>query len=166
MNEIVSTKEDNNLDGYKLVYPNKKGLKVALYNRNNENLFTKPSESSYLRFFESLFNSTAIFIEKYEYDSILKNLSNYRIFELVFSSLNNELLKEKYIVRNIKVLNKKYQTVNVDYPKKIKEIYFNTEDDTVAIVLDSKLCSKHEKRQTAKLKIQETFSNNVKDLLN
>ena len=34
MNEIVSVKNKNNLDGYKLVYPNNKGLIVRLYKEN------------------------------------------------------------------------------------------------------------------------------------
>ena len=63
MNEIVSMKDENSLDGYKLVYPNNKGLIVRLY-KDNQRLLTRCDESCYLRFFESLRNVKALFIEK------------------------------------------------------------------------------------------------------
>ena len=44
MNEIVSTKNKNNLDGYKLVYPNDKNLIVKLY-KENQRLLTRCDES-------------------------------------------------------------------------------------------------------------------------
>ena len=43
MNEIVSTKNKNNLDGYKLVYPNDKNLIVKLY-KENQRLLTRCDE--------------------------------------------------------------------------------------------------------------------------
>ena len=48
-------KDENSLDGYKLVYPNNKGLIVRLY-KENDRLLTRCDESCYLRFFESLRN--------------------------------------------------------------------------------------------------------------
>lgn len=63
MNEIVSVKDENKLDGYKLVYPNNKDLTVRLY-KDNQRLLTRCDESCYLRFFESLCNLKALFIEK------------------------------------------------------------------------------------------------------
>lgn len=49
MNEIVSVKNKNNLDGYKLVYPNDKNLIVRLY-KDNQRLLTRCDESCYLSF--------------------------------------------------------------------------------------------------------------------
>lgn len=70
MNEIVSVKDENNLEGYKLVYPNNKGLAVRLY-ESNTSLLTHSSDSCFLKFFEILFNLNDLFIEKSAYQKIL-----------------------------------------------------------------------------------------------
>lgn len=49
MNEIVSVKDENNLEDYKLVYPNNKGLAVRLY-ESNTSLLTHSSDSCFLKF--------------------------------------------------------------------------------------------------------------------
>ena len=162
MNEIVSVKDENNLEGYKLVYPNNKGLAVRLY-ESNTSLLTHSSDSCFLKFFEILFNLNDLFIEKSAYQKIL----SYRPwFRLVFTSFKNDSFKDEYNIKNMKILNEQHQQIEIKYPKKIKEIYFDTEKNTVAIVIDSKFCSKHEKRQITKLKEKENLSNSVKDLLN
>ena len=164
MNEIVSVKDENNLDeNYKLVYPNNKGLAVRLY-ESNTSLLTHSSDSCFLRFFEILLNINDLFIEKTNYQKIV---SEYRPwFRLVFTSFKNDSFKDEYNIKNVKVLNEQHKSIEIKYPKKIKEIYFSTENNTVAIVIDSNFCSKHEKKQTAELKEKENLSNSVKDLLN
>ena len=163
MNEIVSVKEENNLDDYKLVYPNNKGLTVRLY-ESNTSLFTHSYDSCFLKFFEVLFNLNNLFIEKTNYQKIMSEYKPW--FRLVFTSLKNDSFKDEYNIKSVKILNEQHQSIEIEYPKKIKKIYFNTENNTVAIVIDSKFCSKHERKQTAKLKEKENLSNSVKDLLN
>ena len=163
MNEIVSVKDENKLDGYKLVYPNNKDLKVRLYEKNTP-LLTHSTDSCFLRFFEVLFNLNNLFIEKTDYQTIMSEYKPW--FRLVFTSFKNDSFEDEYKIKSVKVLNEQHQQIEIEYTKKIKEIYFSTEKNTVAIVIDSKFCSKHEKKQTAKLKEKENLSNSVKDLLN
>ena len=89
MNEIVSVKNKNNLDGYKLVYPNNKGLIVRLY-KENQRLLTRCDESCYLRFFESLRNVKALFIEKSNYQNTLSKSFYKPNFRLIFNSFKDD----------------------------------------------------------------------------
>ena len=165
MNEIVSTKNKNNLDGYKLVYPNNKGLIVRLY-KDGQRLLTRCDESCYLRFFESLCNLKSLFIEKDNYQNTLSKNSYKPNFRLIFNSFKDDSFKEEYEISKVKFVNEQKEQIEIAYPKRIKKIYVNIAEKTVTIMIDDKFSSKHEKEQTAKLKEKENLSNSVKDLLN
>lgn len=160
MNEIVSMKDENSLDGYKLVYPNNKGLIVRLY-KDNQRLLTRCDESCYLRFFESL-----RIIEKSNYRETLSKSFYKPNFRLIFNSFKDDSFKKEYNISNVKFINEQQEKIEIAYPKKIKNIYVNIAEEFVVIMIDDNFCSKHEKKQTAKLKEKENLSNSVKDLLN
>lgn len=165
MNEIVSMKDKNNLDGYKLVYPNDKNLTVRLY-KGDHRLFTRCDESCYLRFFESLCNLKALFIEKDDYQATLSKNSYKPNFRLIFRSFKDDSFKEEYKISKVNFVNEQQEQSEIAYPKRIKKIYVNIAEETVTIMIDNNFCSKHEKKQTAKLKEKENLSNSVRDLLN
>jgi hypothetical protein len=165
MNEIVSVKNKNNLDGYKLVYPNNKGLIVRLY-KENQRLLTRCDESCYLRFFESLCSLKALFIEKSNYQETLSKSFYKPNFRLIFNSFKDDSFKKEYNISKVKFINEQQEKIEIAYPKRIKKIYVNIEEETVVIMIDDNFCSKHEKKQTAKMKAKEEFTSNIKDLLN
>ena len=165
MNEIVSVKDENKLDGYKLVYPNNKGLIVRLY-KDNDRVLTRCDESCYLRFFESLRNVKALFIEKTNYQETLSKSFSKTNFRLLFNSFKDDSFKEEYEISKVKFVNEKQEKIEIAYPKKIKKIYVNIEEKSVIIMIDDNFCSKYEKKQTAKMKAKEEFTSNIKDLLN
>lgn len=165
MNEIVSMKDENSLDGYKLVYPNNKGLIVRLY-KDNQRLLTRCDESCYLRFFESLRNVKALFIEKSNYRETLSKSFSKPNFRLIFNSFKDDSFKKEYNISKVKFVNEKQEKIEIAYPKKIKNIYVNIAGESVVIMIDDNFCSKHEKKQTAKMKEKEEFTSNIKDLLN
>lgn len=66
----------------------------------------------------------------------------------------------------MKFINEQQEKIEIAYPKKIKNIYVNIEEETVVIMIDDNFFSKHEKKQTAKMKAKEEFTSNIKDLLN
>lgn len=165
MNEIVSTKNKNNLDGYKLVYPNDKNLIVRLY-KESQRLLTRCDESCYLRFFESLCNLKALFIEKDNYQAALSKNSYKPNFRLIFNSFKDDSFKKEYNISKVKFVNEQQEKIEIAYPKKIKKIYVNIAEEVVVIMIDDNFCSKHEKKQTAKMKAKEEFTSNIKDLLN
>ena len=158
-------KDENSLDGYKLVYPNNKGLIVRLY-KENDRLLTRCDESCYLRFFESLCNVKALFIEKSNYQATLAKTSYKPNFRLIFNSFKDDSFKKEYNISKVKFVNEKQEKIEIAYPKKIKKIYVNIEEKAVIIMIDDNFCSKYEKKQTAKMKEKEEFTSNIKDLLN
>ena len=165
MNEIVSMKDENSLDGYKLVYPNNKGLIVRLY-KDNQRLLTRCDESCYLRFFESLRNVKALFIEKSNYRETLSKSFSKPNFRLIFNSFKDDSFKKEYNISKVKFVNEQQEKIEIAYPKKIKKIYVNIAEEAVVIMIDDNFCSKNEKKQTAKMKAKEEFTSNIKDLLN
>ena len=165
MNEIVSVKDENKLDGYKLVYPNNKDLTVRLY-KDNQRLLTRCDESCYLRFFESLCNLKALFIEKSNYQETLSKSFYKPNFRLIFNSFKDDSFKKEYNISHVKFINEQQEKIEIAYPKKIKNIYVNIAEETVVIMIDDNFCSKHEKKQTAKMKAKEEFTSDIKDLLN
>lgn len=87
-------------------------------------------------------------------------------FRLIFNSFKDDSFKKEYNISKVKFVNEKQEKIEIAYPKKIKNIYVNIAGESVVIMIDDNFCSKHEKKQTAKMKAKEEFTSNIKDLLN
>lgn len=66
MNEIFSVNNKNELEDYKLIYPNDKKLKVNLSDGLTSASLKFGNETVKLNFFERLFNFNKLFISKYD----------------------------------------------------------------------------------------------------
>lgn len=164
MNEIVSVKDENKLDGYKLVYPNNKDLTVRLY-KDNQRLLTRCDESCYLRFFESLCNLKALFIEKSNYQETLSKSFYKPNFRLIFNSFKDDSFKKEYNISHVKFINEQQEKIEIAYPKKIKNIYVNIAEETVVIIIDEKFKTKKEKAWIKKDKKKGNFTKNLETLI-
>lgn len=87
-------------------------------------------------------------------------------FRLIFNSFKDDSFKKEYNISKVKFVNEQQEKIEIAYPKKIKKIYVNIAEEAVVIMIDDNFCSKHEKKQTAKMKAKEEFTSNIKDLLN
>ena len=108
----------------------------------------------------------ALFIEKSNYRETLSKSFYKPNFRLIFNSFKDDLFKKEYNISNVKFVNEQQEKIEIAYPKKIKKIYVNIAEEAVVIMIDDNFCSKHEKKQTVKMKAKEEFTSNIKDLLN
>lgn len=176
MNEIFSVNNKNELEDYKLIYPNDKKLKVNLSDGLTSASIKFGNETVKLNFFERLFNFNKLFISKYDYQAfIVAPKYQTRNLSLQFLSNEGELLRI-FGVSHIKIVNSQYEEVPISYIKQIKEIYFSDELRAVIIVIDENFCSMGEREDLrdemraknellAKESRQKTLLKEVNDLL-
>lgn len=150
MNGIVSVNNKNELEDYKLIYPNNKKLKVNISDGlTTAKLRLGTTIVNNLIFFERLFNFNNLFITKYDYRNFIdsRNISNRRL-SLQFLS-NEDKLVQIFYMNHIKIVNSQFQKIEVTHIRKIKEIYFNDEIKSVIIIIDEKFCSNQERKTLA-----------------
>ena len=178
MNGIVSVNNKNELEDYKLIYPNNKKLKVNISDGlTTAKLRLGTTIVNDLNFFEKLFNFNNLFITKYDYRNFIdsRNISNRRL-SLQFLS-NEDKLVQIFYMNHIKIVNSQFQKIEVAHISKIKEIYFNDEMKSVIIIIDEKFCSSQERKTLATKRKEEnkmrneeakkkTLLKEVNDLLN
>lgn len=177
MNEIVSVNNKNELEDYKLIYPNDKKLRVNLSDGLTSASLKFGSETDKLNFFERVLNFNNLFISKYDYQAFMKVPEFHtRVLSLRFLSNEGELVRI-FRLSHIKIVNSQYEEVLISHIKQIKEIYFSDELDSVIIVIDENFCSMRERKDLrdemkAKNEIlnkearQKTLLKEVNDLLN
>ena len=177
MNEIFSVNNKNELEDYKLIYPNDKKLKVNLSDGLTSASLKFGNETVKLNFFERLFNFNKLFISKYDYQAFIA-APKYQTRDLSLQFLSNEgELLRIFGVSHIKIINSQYEEVPISHIKQIKEIYFSDELRAVIIVIDENFCSMRERKDLrdemktknellAKENRQETLLKEVNDLLN
>lgn len=176
MNEIFSVNNKNELDDYKLIYPNDKKLRVNLSDGLTSASLKFGNETVKLNFFERLFNFNKLFISKYDYQAF-RAAPEYqtRVLSLRFLSNEGELVRI-FGISHIKTVNSKYEEVTISHIKLIKEIYFSDKLRAVIIVIDENFCSMRERKDLrdekktknellAKETRQETLLKEVNDLL-
>ena len=178
MNEIVTVNNKNELEDYKLIYPNNKKLKVNISDGlTTAKLRLGTTIVNNLNFFERLFNFNNLFITKYDYRNFIdsRNISNRRL-SLRFLS-NEDKLVQNFYINHIKIVNSQFQKIEVTHINKIKEIYFNSDTGAIIIVVDEKFCSSEERKiletrreEENKMREEEakkkTLLKEVNDLLN
>lgn len=177
MNEIVSVNNKNELEDYKLIYPNDKKLRVNLSDGLTSASLKFGSETDKLNFFERVLNFNNLFISKYDYQAFMKVLEFHtRALSLRFLSNEGELVRI-FRLSHIKIVNSQYEEVPISHIKQIKEIYVSDKLDSVIIVIDKNFCSMRERKDLrdemkAKNEIlnkearQKTLLKEVNDLLN
>ena len=177
MNEIVSVNNKNELEDYKLIYPNDKKLRVNLSDGLTSASLKFGSETDKLNFFERVLNFNNLFISKYDYQAFMKAPEFHtRALSLRFLSNEGELVRI-FRLSHIKIVNSQYEEVPISHIKQIKEIYFSDELDSVIIVIDENFFSMRERKDLrdemkAKNEIlnkearQKTLLKEVNDLLN
>lgn len=179
MNGIVSVNNKNELENYKLIYPNDKKLKVNISDGlTTARLRLGTTIISSLNFFERLFNCNNLFITKYDYRNFIDAQSSISSRKLSLQFLSNEdKLVQIFYINHIKIVNSQFQEIEVAYISKIKEIYFNDEMKSVIIIIDEKFCSSKERKTLAAKREEEnkkrdeeakkkTLLKEVNDLLN
>lgn len=178
MNEIVSVNNKNELEDYKLIYPNNKKLKVNISDGlTTAKLRLGTTIVNNLNFFERLLNFNNLFITKYDYRNFIdyRNFSNRRL-SLQFLS-NEDKLVQIFYMNHIKIVNSQFQETEVAHISKIKEIYFNDKIKSVVIIIDEKFCSSQERKTLTTKRKEEnekraeeaekkTLLKEVNDLLN
>lgn len=176
MNEIFSVNNKNELEDYKLIYPNDKKLRVNLSDGLTSASLKFGNETVKLNFFERLFNFNKLFISKYDYHAF-RTAPEYqtRVLSLRFLSNEGELVRI-FGASHIKTVNSKYEEVTISHIKQIKEIYFSDKLRAVIIVIDENFCSMRERKDLrdemrtknelfAKESRQKTLLKEVNDLL-
>ena len=162
MNEIFSVNNKNELEDYKLIYPNDKKLKVNLSDGLTSASLKFGNETIKLNFFDY-----QAFIAAPKYQT--------RDLSLQFLSNEGELLRI-FGVSHIKIVNSQYEEVPISHIKQIKEIYFSDELRAVIIVIDENFCSMRKREDLidemraknellAKESRQKTLLKEVNDLL-
>ena len=183
MNEIVSLAKENELQDYKLIYPNNKNLKVNFSDGYTSTKLKTSSEAlGELKVFEALLNLNKLFITEFAYRNFMESAKNSnnvfstRELKLKFLSINDEPLKY-FNVQHFKIVNQKLEELEILYIKPIKEIYFNEESGSIIVVVDEAFCSmrekkdlkaknKREKEKRAKEARENRLLKEVNDLLN
>lgn len=171
MNEIVSLAKENELQDYKLIYPNDKNLKVIFTDNYTVVRLITGSDSNELNFLEKLFNSNKLFITGDIYQSFTLSLElDSRHLNLEFHSKDNKLIKY-FSLKEMKLTNSKFEEVKISHAKRIKEIYFN--ENLASVVIVSSAYERQELKAIAKrrneLEVEKAEKENllkdVKDLL-
>lgn len=150
MNEIVSLAKENELQDYKLIYPNNKNLKVNFTDNYTVVRLITGSDSNELNFLEKLFNSNKsnkLFITGDIYQSFTLSLElDTSHLNLEFHSKDNKLIKY-FSLKEMKLTNSKFEEVKISHAKRIKEIYFNENLGAIVIVIDENFCSAYERQE-------------------
>lgn len=148
MNHIVEEEKKDELttyieDGYKVIYPNN-NLSIKLIRKYRDDSWDSVRTASHIK---SSFNCWGISL----YDRLVKNKNS--LF-LSPGDFNSGALKL--------VIKRARAEATID----LRAVRIYIEEETVVIMIDDNFCSKHEKKQTAKMKAKEEFTSNIKDLLN
>lgn len=183
MNEIVSLAKENELQDYKLIYPNNKNLKVNFSDGYTSTKLKTSSEAlGELKVFEALLNFNKLFITESAYRNFMESAKNSdnvfstRTLNLKFLSINDEPLKY-FNIQHFKTVNQKLEEFEIRYIKPIKEIYFNEESSSIIVIANEDFCSmrekkdlkvknKREKEKHAKEARENRLLKEVNDLLN
>ena len=178
MNEIVSMKNKNFLDGYKLVYPtNNKDLKVNILDDNGDRQLHFGINNLNLSIFENFLYFNELFISKYSQLTLENNISHSNSFpSLVFTSSNNKPVKILDI-KSFKITDSHGNIIEFTHIELIKEIYFNSSTNAIVIIIDEKFCSDKEKKYFREQKVkndeiakrkqkEKALLKSVEDLLN
>lgn len=178
MNEIVSIKNKNLLDGYKLVYPtNNKDLKVNILDDNDERQLHIGISNLNLNMLEEVLYFNKLFISKYSKLILENHIKTFSYgVTLVFTSKEGKEIKG-FPIKSLKITDSHGVEVNFTHLELIKEIYFNSDTGAVIIVIDEKFCSAEEKKYLKEQKAknhekarkeqkEKELLNSVEDLLN
>lgn len=171
MNEIVSIKNKKFLDGYKLVYPtNNKDLKVNILDDNDERQLHIGISNLNLNMLEEVLYFNKLFISKYSKLILENHIESFSSgVTLVFTSKEGKEIKG-FAIKALKITDSHGEEVDFTHLELIKEIYFNTDTESVIIVTDEKFCSAEEKKylkeQKAKNHEKSRKEQKEKELLN
>lgn len=178
MNEIVSIKNKNLLDGYKLVYPtNNKDLKVNILDDNSERQLHIGISNLDLSMLEELLYSNKLFISKYSKLLLEHHIESFSYgVTLVFTSKDGKEIKG-FPIKSLKITDSHGVEVDFTHLELIKEIYFNADTGAIIIVVDEKFCSAKEKKYLKEQKVknhekarkeqkEKALLNSIEDLLN
>lgn len=147
MNEIVSLAKENELQNYKLIYPNDKNLKVNFTDNYTVARLIIGADNSELNLLEKLLNANKLFITEDVYQTFRQALKlDVRHLNLEFFSENNKLIK-CFSLKEMKLTNSKFEEIKISHAKRIKEIYFNENLGAIVIVIDENFCSAYEKKE-------------------
>lgn len=176
MNEIVSIKNKNFLDGYKLVYPNNKDLKVNILDDNGDRQLHFGKNNLNLSIFENLLYFNKLFISKYNQLNLENNINSSSSPTLLFTSKNDKVVKILDI-KSLKITDSHGNVIEFTHIELIQEIYFNSNTKAIIIVVDEKFCSDEEKKYFREQKVkndkkikrkqrEKDLLKSVEDLLN
>lgn len=177
MNEIVSIKNKNFLDGYKLVYPNNKDLKVNILDDNGDRQLHFGKNNLNLSIFENLLYFNKLFISKYNQLNLENNInSSSSTPSLLFTSKNDKVVKILDI-KSLKITDSHGNVIEFTHIELVQEIYFNSSTKAIIIVVDEKFCSDEEKKYFREQKVkndrkekreqkEKELLKSVEDLLN
>lgn len=117
MNEIVSLAKENELQDYKLIYPNDKNLKVIFTDNYTVVRLITGSDSNELNFLEKLFNSNKLFItgDIYQSFTLSLELDSYSRIEIKHATSNrllNSLTFTRYSLGELLKLVNIYRSEN------------------------------------------------------
>ena len=147
MNEIVPLAKENELQNYKLIYPNDKNLKVNFTDNYTVARLITGGDSNELNLLEKWFNLNKLFITEDVYQTFRQALKlDIRHLNLEFFSGDNKPIKY-FSLKDMKVTNSKFEVVKISHVKRIKEIYFNENLGSIVIVIDESFCSAYEKQE-------------------
>lgn len=177
MNEIVSTKEDNNLDGYKLVYPNNKDLKVNILDDNGDRQLHFGKNNLNLSIFENLLYFNKLFISKYNQLNLENNINSFSSTPSLLLTSKNDKVVKILDIKSLKITDSHGNVIEFTHIELIKEIYFNSSTKSIIIVVDEKFCSDEEKKYFREQKVkndrkekreqkEKELLKSVEDLLN
>lgn len=177
MNEIVSTKEDNNLDGYKLVYPNNKDLKVNISDDNGDRQLHFGKNNLNLSIFENLLYFNKLFISKYNQLNLENNINSFSSTPSLLLTSKNDKVVKILDIKSLKITDSHGNVIEFTHIELIKEIYFNSSTKSIIIVVDEKFCSDEEKKYFREQKVkndrkekreqkEKELLKSVEDLLN
>ena len=178
MNEIVSIKNKNLLDGYKLVYPtNNKDLKVNILDDNSERQLHIGISNLDLSMLEEVLYFNKLFISKYSKLLLEHHIESFSYgVTLVFTSKDGKEIKA-FPIKSLKITDSHGVEVDFTHLELIKEIYFNSGTGAIIIVVDEKFCSSKEKKYIKEQKVknhekarkeqkEKALLNSIEDLLN
>ena len=170
MNEIVSVKDENKLDGYKLVYPNHEKMNVRVFAKRIEvriftkkffSLFKKAQDMEQLTPIQKMLNWGKLFLNEERY----KHIKDLKKDEVLVKFFNKDGFEEKFVFSTIKIYDEKGAPYFSSYTKKIKEIYLNFNSKSVIIIIDEKFKTKKEKAWIKKDKKKGNFTKNLETLI-
>lgn len=162
MNEIVSKGIIPQLeeDDYKLIYPNNLNL-IMTMEKNEDNIIYLLSKKSNLGYFELLRNRNKLFLS-WKTTRILSACRE-PFIELKVRELGKSGDK-RIKIRKILIYDKKGEKYSTSrWSKRIKEIYLNSAQDSIVIIIDEDFLFPNERKE---LKAEEIKYNKKKHLEN